>query len=221
MKTVNIKRYLGACAAAVTLSVASFGVQAETYPTDMTVDDVSALGSAFGVAAGQRTTVAFDTLVTGSVSASDISGEAPRVAADGARFVVFNSADTAPIVPILVNGTAGVQDTTGLTVDGTNITGGTLRFDAGTPPVGAVQATISVDFDAGTFIIWSGTDSTGGTSSPAYAASGTFPPITPPPPAGTNPFCETDIECIPVMPPFMMVFSGLGLLLLARRHLQY
>jgi len=126
------------------------------------------------------------------VSAGDISGDyatnGTTATADGARFVVWaiGGVGTSPVVPILFNGTAGINSTTmTMTVDGTNITGGSIEFygNAGT----GQQATIVVDFDAGTFDIWSGTTSFGGDKTNIfYGAGGTINTVTRPNCVGQN-----------------------------------
>jgi len=56
-------------------------------------------------------------------------------------------------------------------------------------------------------------------TSPSNAEPNSQAAAVPPPPLSFQ-SCDVDVACIPAMPPFMMVFSGLGLLLLARRYLQ-
>ena len=157
-----------------------------TYSMEGTVDTVAAFGIAFGIVVDQQVQWGFDidSTVTGLVSAGDISGDyatnGTTATADGARFVVWaeGGVGTTPVVPILFNGTTGINSTT-MTVDGTNITGGSIEFygNAGT----GQQATIVVDFDAGTFDIWSGTTSFGGdTSNIFYGAGGTINTVTRP-----------------------------------------
>ena len=123
-------------------------------------------------------TVAFETLVVGSVDTADIYGSGTFVAPtgplagqtltrdveDGARFFIANGSTGAWKLPMIYNGTSnvggnGVSDTTGLTVDGTNVTGGNLTF---TSAAGTGQnATLAVDFDAMTWVAYNGAGATG------------------------------------------------------------
>ncbi|ARN72714.1 thrombospondin type 3 repeat-containing protein [Oceanicoccus sagamiensis] len=162
-----------------------------TYSMEGTVKTVAPIGESFAIAVEQQVQWGFDidSTVTGLVSAGDISGNYatdPRDAADGARFVVWaiGGVGTSPVVPILFNGTTGINSTT-MTVDGTNVTGGSIEFfgNAGT----GQQATILIDFDAGTFDIWSGTTSFGGDKTNIfYGAGGTINTVTRPNCVGQN-----------------------------------
>ena len=186
MKKMNLSKL----AAAITVSVASVSAQAATVGFSGTLDTVAPFGVAFGMVVGQDVSVGFDiddAAFGGAIAASDISGDYatnPTTAtADGARFVVWGpgGVGTAPVVPILFNGTTGINSTS-LTTDATTVTGGSIEFygNAGT----GQQATIVVDFDAGTFDIWSGTTSFGGnTSHIFYGGGGTLTPSAVPVPA--------------------------------------
>jgi len=177
MNKFNIKRYLGTLAAAIAVSVASVSAQAETVGFTGTLDTVAPFGVAFGFVVGHDVSVGFDindAAFGGAITASDISGDYatdPTATADGARFVVWGpgGVGTTPVVPILFNGTNGINSTS-LTTDATTVTGGSIEFygNAGT----GQQATILVDFGAGTFDIWSGTTSFGGDTNNAFYGGG-------------------------------------------------
>lgn len=158
MKIVNVKRYLGTLAAAATLSVASLGVQAATVSTIGTITDASFLGGAFGIVVGAESQWGIDTTAAaGNLGVADI---------DAARFVVYSGLEGSSIVlPMVFN--SNIQAAS-LTWDGTDITGGTITFDA---EAGTGQkALIDIDYDAGTFDIYSGDVISAG----AYGAGGTI-----------------------------------------------
>jgi hypothetical protein len=130
-----------------------------TYSGQGYLNDVSLLGGAFGMVAGQRAQWGIDsTAAAGTITASDITD---------ARFVVFNSADDKVILPFLND--SNIQSAS-LDWNGTAVTGGTITFDGAAPTT--QRAAISIDFDAGTFEIYSGTDATGGASNPGYVGGG-------------------------------------------------
>ena len=133
---------------------------------------------ALGVVVGDSITIAFETLEVGSVDTADIYGSGtfvpdrgpnadqtvPRNVNDGARFFIADGSTGAWKLPMIYNGTSdvggnGVSDTTGLTVDGTNVTGGTLTF---TSAAGTGQnATLAIDFDTMTWVSYNGAGTTG------------------------------------------------------------
>ena len=182
MKKMNLSKL----AAAITVSVASVSAQAATVGFSGTLDTIAPFGVAFGMEVGQDVSVGFDiddAAFGGAITAADISGDyatTPTPTANGARFVVWGpgGVGTAPVVPILFNGTTGINSTS-LTTDATTVTGGSIELygNAGT----GQQATIVVDFDAGTFDIWSGTTSFGGDKTNIfYGAGGTINTVTRP-----------------------------------------
>ena len=172
-------------AAAVAASTASVSAQAATYEYSGNVTDcyfafggaMDACGS-LGVVVGDSLTVSFETLVVGSVDNADVYGSGTfvpdrgpnagqtvaRDVNDGARFFIANGSTGAWKLPMIYGGTSnvggsGVTDTTGLTVDGTDATGGNLAFTsaAGT----GQQATLAVDFDTMTWVAYNGVGTSG------------------------------------------------------------
>ena len=159
MKKMNLSKL----AAAITVSVASVSAQAASYAGGGTIDSTTFIGGFFNLAANQEVVWGVDIVdsVIGAVSTGDISGDyatnGTTDAADGARFVIWNEGlvnTPPPVVPILFNGTLGLLSST-LTVDGSDITGGSLSFFGNSG--GGQQATISLDFDAGIFNLYAGT----------------------------------------------------------------
>ena len=164
-------------AAAVAASTASVSAQAATYQYSGNITDCNIVGGfidACGqltVAVGDSMTVAFETNVVGSVDTADIFGSGTYVPdrgpnanqvvdrdeEDGARFFIADGITGNWKLPMIYNGTSNVggnevRDTTGLTVDGTYVTDGTLTFTsaAGT----GQQATLVVDYDTSTWVAW-------------------------------------------------------------------
>ena len=179
-----MKNKLTLLAAAIAVSTASVSAQAATYQYSGEITDcyfafgvLDACGS-LNVEVGDSLDVAFETLVVGSVDTADIYGSGTYIAPggplagqtltrdveDGARFFIADGSTGAFKLPMIYNGTSNVDgsavsDTTGLTVDGTDVTGGTLTFtsEAGT----GQQATLAVDFDAMTWVAYMGVGATG------------------------------------------------------------
>ena len=170
--------------AAIAVSTASVSAQAATYEYSGNITDcyfafgvLDACGS-LGVVVGDSLTVAFETLVVGSVDNADVYGSGTfvpdrgpnagqtvaRDVNDGARFFIANGITGDWKLPMIYNGTSnvggnGVSDTTGLTDDGTDVTGGTLTF---TSAAGTGQnATLAVDFDTMTWVSYMGEGATG------------------------------------------------------------
>ena len=160
MKIVNIKRYLGAFAAAVTLTVASLGAQAAAIEYEYTGTVVTNPGSAFVSVDIGGSLGAFFTADAGGNGAIDMGdfdetlgygGFANRTAT---RYALFNL-DSSPAFPALVDGTSTAST---LTVDGLgNITGGSVTLAAAVPT--GTFGDLTIDVDAGTwqFVIGGGT----------------------------------------------------------------
>ena len=202
-----MKNKLTLLAAAIAVSTASVSAQAATYEYSGNVTEcyvhfggmIDACGQ-LGVVIGDSLTVAFETLVVGSVDTTDVYGSGtfvppggpyagqtlPRNPDDGARFFIADPTTGAFKLPMIYNGTSdvggsGVSDTTGLTVDGTDVTGGTLTFTsaAGT----GQQATLAVDFDAMTWVAYMGVGATGVGANYAVGAGNLTAPSAVPVPA--------------------------------------
>ena len=180
-----MKNKLTLLAAAIAVSTASVSAQAATYEYSGNVTDCyMAFGGVFdacgalGVVVGDSINVAFETLEVGSVDNADIYGSGTFVAPrgpqagqtltrdmeDGARFILADGSTGDWKLPMVNNGTSNVggnqvRDTTGLTVDSANVTGGTLIFTAAAGT--GQKATLAVDFDTMTWIAYNGAGTTG------------------------------------------------------------
>jgi hypothetical protein len=209
MKAINITRYLGTLAAALTISVASLGAQAVEYEFQGTVSTNNGVGllpidiggslGAFFLADNGGGTIA-DGDIDNSLGFGTTSDAALR---SGSRFAIFNL-DSSPAFPAVRNGVANGST---LTVDGLgNITGGAMTIAAAVP-TGTI-GNLAVDADAGTWALTiSGIDIATGTGSFALLA----------PPPSVNNF---DANKVPTMSVYGLIIIALGLLLVAHRHLK-
>jgi hypothetical protein len=209
MKAINITRYLGTLAAALTISVTSLGAQAFEYEFQGTVSTNNGVGllpidiggslGAFFLADNGGGTIA-DGDIDNSLGFGTTSDAALR---SGSRFAIFNL-DSSPAFPAVRNGVANGST---LTVDGLgNITGGAMTIAAAVP-TGTI-GNLAVDADAGTWALTiSGIDIATGT--------GSFALLAPPPPVN-----NFDANKVSTMSVYGLIITALGLLLVARRHLK-
>ena len=223
MKAFNIKRFIGT-AAVMTLTIASLSAQAAelAYEFNGTVDNNPAAGGLFTVDIGGSIKTFFSADAGGDGTIDDGSpgdfnetlgfiddGAAAGGIADAAnrtptRFAVRNINDSL-VLPALRFGNTTAST---LTVDNLgNITGGSVSLNVTAVPTNAVLD-LTINASANTWQLYGGAGT-------ILLASGTgaFNFIVEPEP-------QPEAANVPVMPAFMMVLSGLGLLLIGRRQLK-
>ena len=216
-----IKRHLGTTAAVLMLSTASVAVQAYSgeYEFNGTVVTNPSAGGVFTVDIGGSLRGFFeaDAALTGGLTLIEHTPDpgdfnetlgfidppgTPGSIADApnrtpTRFA-FRNLDDSIALPALRQGTSTAST---LTVDTHgNITGGSVTLNVAAVPTNAV-VDLTVDADTNTWEL--------------YGGAGTLLLAT-----GTGGFVPVGGENVPAMPAFMMVVSGLGLLLIGRRHLK-